>query len=420
MKKAYSLDYGIERDVDRLKAVEEILATLEKRPTSKELEQMADYLMYGRDENGKNAIQRGETTDSDKRYNSFTRLADKFESLDKILDNPLSDHSALKSLDQRYIYFRKKPQFSRKEPGIAEIPGMKELWEAIDAKAAEIEDLEKSGTTIRDSYRLYQKKHQLIDMRRHQYYLKDAYKPTLHFLNLTPPSPQTVNFDSDSAYWCNESEMRANFEKDKFLKSHSHNLQDYESRENPITGETEYRWVVRRQVFDWEDSNHIYQLIRFYSEIYMASYDKYDSWGRTLIYDFDRYFDMCHFSEELTYILMRRIDKATLEEISEEVKEKFNLNWDPSRISLIASRDIPTRMANEIKRYHIICATPEEEKKECPRCGRRLPLTSLFFIRNKWRNDGFSKYCKECDRESRIRRGIQSNDRIKFKDPLMY
>ena len=111
MKKAYSLDYGIERDVDRLKAVEEILATLEKRPTSKELEQMADYLMYGRDENGKNAIQRGETTDSDKRYNSFTRLADKFESLDKILDNPLSDHSALKSLDQRYIYFRKKTIF---------------------------------------------------------------------------------------------------------------------------------------------------------------------------------------------------------------------------------------------------------------------------------------------------------------------
>ena len=241
MKKAYSLDYGIERDVDRLKAVEEILSTLEKRPSSKELEQMADYLMYGRDENGKNAIQRGETTDSDKRYNSFTRLADKFESLDKILDNPLADHSSLRSLNERYIYFKKKPFFSRKEPGIAEIPGMKELWEAIDAKAAEIEALEKSGTTIRDDYRLYQKKHQLIDMRRHQYYLKDAYKPTLHFLNLTPPAPQTVNFDSDSAYWCNESEMRANFEKDTFLKAHSHNLHDYESRKNPLTEEAEYR-----------------------------------------------------------------------------------------------------------------------------------------------------------------------------------
>ena len=419
MKKAYSLDYGIERDVDRLKAVEEILSTLEKRPSSKELEQMADYLMYGRDENGKNAIQRGETTDSDKRYNSFTRLADKFESLDKILDNPLSDHSALKSLDQRYIYFRKKPQFSRKEPGIAEIPGMKELWEAIDAKAAEIEGLEKSGTTIRDSYRLYQKKHQLIDMRRHQYYLKDAYKPTLHFLNLTPPSPQTVNFDSDSAYWCNESEMRANFGKDKFLKAHSHNLKDYESRENPLTGETEYRWVVRQQVFDWENSNHIYQLIRFYSEIYMASYDKYDSWGRTLIYDFDRYFDMCHFSEIYTYILTRKIDKAKLEDISDEIAEKYGVKWDACHVSRILSKEIPTRMAYEIKRYHINATTPDEEKKECARCHRLLPLTGDFFIRNKWRNDGFSKYCKECDRQSRIRRGLQNNDG-KFKDPLMY
>ena len=79
----------------------------------------------------------------------------------------------------------------------------------------------------------------------------------------------------------------------------------------------------------------------------------------------------------------------------------------------------PTRMAYEIKRYHINAATPDEEKKECARCHRLLPLTGDFFIRNKWRNDGFSKYCKECDRQSRIRRGLQNNDG-KFKDPLMY
>ncbi len=49
MKKKYSLDYSIERDTDRLHAVEEILDTLETNPTPSELEQMASYILYGKD-----------------------------------------------------------------------------------------------------------------------------------------------------------------------------------------------------------------------------------------------------------------------------------------------------------------------------------------------------------------------------------
>ena len=52
MKKKYSLDFSIERDSDRLKAVEEILDTLNTDPTATELEQMASYILYGKDENG--------------------------------------------------------------------------------------------------------------------------------------------------------------------------------------------------------------------------------------------------------------------------------------------------------------------------------------------------------------------------------
>jgi len=52
MKKPYSLDYNIERDTDRLHLVEDILNTLEKDPTDAEIEQMATYILYGKDENG--------------------------------------------------------------------------------------------------------------------------------------------------------------------------------------------------------------------------------------------------------------------------------------------------------------------------------------------------------------------------------
>ena len=56
MKKKYSLDFSIVRDTDRLAAVEEILDELPTNPSPTELEQMASYILYGKDEEGKNCI----------------------------------------------------------------------------------------------------------------------------------------------------------------------------------------------------------------------------------------------------------------------------------------------------------------------------------------------------------------------------
>ena len=38
LKKKYSLDYSIERDIDRVQAIKDILDTLEKDPNETELE----------------------------------------------------------------------------------------------------------------------------------------------------------------------------------------------------------------------------------------------------------------------------------------------------------------------------------------------------------------------------------------------
>lgn len=56
MKKKYSLDFSIVRDCDRLRAVQEILDTMATDPSPTELEQMASYILYGKDEEGNNSI----------------------------------------------------------------------------------------------------------------------------------------------------------------------------------------------------------------------------------------------------------------------------------------------------------------------------------------------------------------------------
>ena len=77
MKKKYSLDFSIVHDYDRARAIQNILDSLSTDPSPTELEQMASYILYGKDENGQNAIQRNECTDKEKRYKSYKTKDDK-------------------------------------------------------------------------------------------------------------------------------------------------------------------------------------------------------------------------------------------------------------------------------------------------------------------------------------------------------
>ena len=104
MKKPYSLDYTIERDSDRLTLVENILDTLEYDPSDADIEQMATYILYGKDEEGNSSLRRGEVYDNSKRYNTFKTSDDYVVSLDEILENPATDEQDFKSAYKRDIY----------------------------------------------------------------------------------------------------------------------------------------------------------------------------------------------------------------------------------------------------------------------------------------------------------------------------
>ena len=428
-KKEYSLDYSIERDTDRLHAVQEILDNLEKQPTPADLELMASYILYGKDENGKNAIQRKETTDANKRYKSFQKAADKVQSLDAILENPLADQQDMRPATERYSYTKKKPTITKPkydkqgnllDAGDSDIPGMVELWEAIDRVAHTVAVSEgkvppdEDTEIITEPYRLYQLKHQLIDMRRHQYYLKDAYKPTLHFINIKQPSPQMYDWSCDAFYWLTYEEWEQKVEN-ALLHSISKNIEDYQTKTDG-DGNLLVKWIVRRHTFDWENPSHIKALIDNYSALYMQVWNKPDSWAYTLFYDFERYFKMCDFSEVREYILTRRIDRATYSAIMDEILQKFGIKYNENHICTILTTEIPTKMARTAKRHRLILETPASEKKRCWTCKQLLPRDTIFFGLNSSRGDGFSSNCKECEKKRRIEKGGQSKHDNRNKD----
>lgn len=97
---------------------------------------MASYILYGKDENGQNAIQRNECTDKEKRYKSYSTKDDKMKSLDEIMATPGFDESSVKSAYKRDSYTAPKPTIQRPkydkktgemiDPGDSEIPFMRE------------------------------------------------------------------------------------------------------------------------------------------------------------------------------------------------------------------------------------------------------------------------------------------------------
>ena len=433
MRKKYSLDFSIERDVDRLHAVEDILDQLNTDPSATELEQMASYILYGKDENGKNSIQRNETIDKDKRYKSYKTKDDKVQSLDEMMEVPGFDEQQLRSAYKRDSYTVpkpciRKPKYDKHtgemvDPGDSDVPGMWEQWEIIDRWQRMLDIAQgkippnEGDTIVSDPYRVYQLKHNLIDIRKHQYYLKDSAKPTLHFQNLDHPKPQFYDWSGDAFYWIP-------YDKWQYRVTHSYtsrvsqNLADYETRGEGDT--LEVKWVVCQHTFDWENPRHIRALLNHYCTLYDALKEKLNTYGRTLLWDFDRYVELCDFSELRKFLIGLRKQGMAYEDILEEMRAKYAMEYSPNYLVSIVNTEVPNKIAKMAKMIRLEQDTPEEQRKKCTHCGRSLPADPLFFSRNNAHKDGLSNTCKDCDRANRIKRGVvNSGGDLRKKDPTL-
>jgi len=420
---------SIKRDTERLEAVREILNKLDYTPSSHDLELMASYILYGEDENGLNAVKRGEISDSTTRYSSYRRKIDQNASLDALMENPMVTQDQFKPLTSRNIYLKKRPSIKRikydeqgniKDIGDGDIPGMIELWESIDRIAHIIAVSEGSVAPTEDDhivdnpYHLYKLKHQLIDLRRHQYYLLDGYKPTIHFANLDPPRPQYNTWDSDAYYWLPQDQWEA--------KAHASLLPlppTYETRVNPYTGEPEVKWIIRRQVFNWENVAHVRAFISLYHNLYHQLHEKLSTDGCFLLYDFDYYVKMAHLPQTRLYILQKTRAGYTNPQIAAALEHDLNIIYTDNYIGTILLREIPKKIAAAATRRRLLVETPMEERKVCANCGRPLPLTTDFFARNRSHADGYASCCKECERYKRITKGGQSQYDRRVKETAM-
>jgi len=273
-------------------------------------------------------------------------------------------------------------------------------------------------TILKDSYRLYQLKHNLIDLRRHQYYLKDAYKPTLHFQAIDHPKAQFYDWTCDSFYWIPLTEWQHRVDE-ALLHTVSKDLENYETRINE-RGETEVKWVVREHTFDWENPLHVKALINNYDALYDYLKEKLNTYGRTLIFDFERYRAMANLTEVREFILDKKIEKMPYADIVQSLQLKYGLKYNENHLCTILAKEIPEKIALAAKKHRMLIDTPADQCKKCHTCGRLLPRDPIFYVRNRSRKDGFSSNCKECEKLRRIEKGGQSVHDKRSKESPMY
>lgn len=445
IKKAYSLDYSINDRPSRLAAVKTILDDLPITPNEDDLEQLADYILYGRDEKNLNDIDTHDITKPPRRYNTYRTTDDKVISLDALLDgvNPDRSPNAPDILSSRdwvettaHIIGQKRDKvpYRRYTPTIKhpvygddgtllergddtdnfgdEIPFMRDLWERIkhyqkreDMYLGKIPPDEYVRSHPLTNYNLYRFRHNFIDLKRQQFYIKDVYNPDLKFNKMEHPKVGEINYESDSGIWLTkeEWERRAANPKTYDMWQGSKTITDKIPYDAAIN---KYFWCISYNALDYEKPYHMKVLLRNYAGLLKKSYPFPDSSLRMICWDIEHLIEESHLDDLEHFLLRCLVANYNMVQI-QKVLIKEGFVFADNEVLEKMSRKLPAKLAATARRLRIEseAETWDGPRQTCQKCGKSLPATPVYFYRDKKKKKGLSALCKECTRKQNRERG---------------
>ena len=345
MSTIVKLDYTLTTPEERVKLVEQILEE-NPDPNEKYLEVLADYLilcMEKQEKKEKKVLTENRMATVNKRETSFEGLVSQLENGEDGIYNLIND--------SKVTIFQPKVTITKKD--LEEIPPLRQLRDAIELWEAKLK--------VTEGKNAYVIKKALIEMRKDQYIIKNAYR-----------KPIVPNKLIRSKSWI------------KLDDSYSFDEEGY----------------VIPQGVSLCDPKVCSAILCNYSKL------KQDSWGEFekdlwyLIYDFER---ICDKALENYPLYMRivecKIDGMQNIDIQETLQLEFGIKHSLEYISSLWRKKIPGLIASqaedELLDWHFL----EVEKgkyKRCSRCGQIKLAHNKYFSKNKTSKDGFYSICKAC------------------------
>lgn len=371
IKVATKLDYNLQAYQERLGLVNFLVeqGELDGYPPS-ELDKVANYLLYAEDVDAEVELKEG----------SKHKV-----SYEELIETALGEGQIQKQKEMS-IYKTPKPRINREED--ADIPFMKDLWEAIDVITEQYQyckDVLDGKTDMNPERALiptYQTKYFLrewmIDLRREQFLLKDSFRPPV---------------GSGLA-----------------LTGYSEMKDDYGMCIGP------HILCPGSMMVDFGNWQHIYNMLKYYSGMKAKLIDNpYHPWW--CMYDFlDELLEKVNWSPEHQHILLRKIDKVPNEQIAEELLEINGKSYSVNYISTIWKQHI----SKQVVKYAYLWWNEKQYKpdgtmrtmfkwKYCPVCGEQLFLDELNF---SMKADGTWKdMCKMCTYKEKLEKDKRREER---------
>lgn len=345
MSTIVKLDYTLTTPEERVKLVEQILEE-NPDPNEKYLEVLADYLilcMEKQEKKEKKVLTENRMATVNKRETSFEGLVSQLENGEDGIYNLMND--------SKVTIFQPKVTITKKD--LEEIPPLRQLRDAIELWEAKLK--------VTEGKNAYVIKKALIEMRKDQYIIKNAYRKPI-VPNKLVRSKSWIKLDDSYS-----------FDEEGYVIPHGVSLCD---------------------------PKVCSAILCNYSRL------KQDSWGEFekdlwyLIYDFER---ICDKALENYPLYMRivecKIDGMQNIDIQETLQLEFGIKHSLEYISSLWRKKIPGLIASqaedELLDWHFL----EVEKgkyKRCSRCGQIKLAHNKYFSKNKTSKDGFYSICKAC------------------------
>lgn len=340
------LDYSLETPEERNELVKQILEE-NPEPNDKYLEILADYLvlcMEKQEKKEKKILTDNRGVTINKRETSFEGLVSQLENGEDGIYNLMTEN--------KQIIFQPKISITKKD--VEEIPFLKQLRETINLWETKLKQTEGKEAFI--------VKRALIEMRKDQYLIKNAYRKPNSIMHLV-------------------------------RSKHYHQLED-------TTSEFNDKGLPIPEGISMMDPKVCSMILCNYSRLKQDSWDQLASDTWHIMFDFDI---LCAkvLEEYPLYerIVQYKIDGLQNIEIQEELRKEFGITHSLEYISSLWRNKIPKLIASTaeddfLDNYYL--NIEKGKYKKCSRCGQIKLAHNKYFSKNKTSKDGFYSICKKC------------------------
>lgn len=453
MKNRLKLDWALSTSVERNAFLSKYLSEepfLSSPPNEDELETLANYILWGKNEEGQNIEQEG-FVELPRRNSTWT--SQNVESLDELTESPTFNENILFSLNSKLPSKKTREVFSRtnvrSSAPASLLPIFETLWRQIDEieltlnfyelehgkrtkdPRKELLDIftEEDRNKIRqralniNQFHYLKLRHLLVELRREQYTIKDSYSERVLLHNSNPPIQEENDktFDSDIPIW--PLGLNSDNQLSKLLFRKFDVLAADKVSEKELKQISKFYWEKENEKltwtknsFDFENLESVYQLFLQLEELGEEE-QEFFSTTNLLIKTLWFYIEEAELTDVQREILNLKIKKEKNQDIAFYINKKYGKTYTVNYISTIFRQKIIPAINNAAS-YHkqIIRSLPfDEEFKVCTKCGRRLLRDPINFVRKSRAKDGLSNHCKACDKREREEKKKKEGEKINAK-----